>query len=105
MRNIGLASIEDVRPQLGQNSNVPHKTSLHAKFQVISSIGGRFIAPPYPRIRTLLPPFKSKKHIWALHKKYKYVNLSTKLQSYICERKGITLYFHVQSYILFKLCL
>ena len=49
--------------------------------------------------------FKSKKHIWALHKKYGYVNLSTKLQSYICERKGITLYFHVQSYILFKLCL
>ena len=57
MRNIGLASIEAVRPQLGQNSNVPHKTSLHAKFQVISSIGGRFTAPPCPRIWTLLPPF------------------------------------------------
>ena len=49
--------------------------------------------------------FKSMKHIWALHKKYKNANLSIKLHSHICERKGITLYFHVQSYILFKLCL
>ena len=57
MRNIGLASIEAVWPQLGQNSNVPHKTALHAKFQVISSIGGRFMAPACPRIWTLLPPF------------------------------------------------
>ena len=42
MRNISLASIEAVWPQLGQNSIVPHKTLLHAKF---------------PRIWTLLPPF------------------------------------------------
>ena len=56
MRNIGLASIEAVRPQLGQNSNVPHKTSLHAKFQVISSIGGRFTAPPLSKNVDFVPP-------------------------------------------------
>ena len=57
MRNIGLASIEAVRPQLGQNSNVPHKTSLHAKFQVISSIGGRFMTPPVRESGLCSPPF------------------------------------------------
>ena len=46
MRNIGLASIEAVWPQLDQSSIVPHKAPLHAKFQVISSIGGRFMALP-----------------------------------------------------------
>ena len=58
MRNIGLASIEAMWPQLGQNSIVAHKTTLHAKFQVISLIGGCFTAPPCPRIWTLVPPFE-----------------------------------------------
>ena len=73
MRNIGLASIEAVRPQLGQNSNVPHKTSLHAKFQVISSIGGRFTAPPCPRIWTLLPPFEKNKIFLIVREMYIYI--------------------------------
>ena len=68
MRNIGLASIEAVWPQLGQTSSVPHKTTLHAKFQVISSIGGHFTAPPCPRIWTLLPPpfylIKKVRKVW-----------------------------------------
>ena len=56
MRNIGLASIEAVRPQLGQNSNVPHKTSLHAKFQVISSIGAVVRHPPVRDSGLCSPP-------------------------------------------------
>ena len=32
--------------------------------------------------------FKSKKHIWALHKRYKYVNLSTKLQVTFAKEKA-----------------
>ena len=46
MKNIGLDSIEAMWPQLDQNSIVPHKTPLHGKFQVISSIGGHFMATP-----------------------------------------------------------
>ena len=57
MRNIGLASIEAVWPQLGQNSNVPHKTTLHAKFQVISSIGGQFTASTVRESGLCSPPF------------------------------------------------
>ena len=40
-----LASIEAVRPKLDQNSIVPHKSSLHAIFQVILSIGGHLWYP------------------------------------------------------------
>ena len=42
MRNIGLT----MWPQLDQNSIVPHKTTLHAKFKGISSIGGHLRQPP-----------------------------------------------------------
>ena len=58
MRNIGLASIEAVWPQLGQNSNVSYKTTLHAKFRVISSIGGCFYGTPLSKNLDFSPPFK-----------------------------------------------
>ena len=64
MRNIGLASIQAVWPQLGQNSNVPRKTPLREKFQFILSIGGRFTAPPCPseNLDFALPLLNSTSH-------------------------------------------
>ena len=55
----GLASIEAGGPQVDQKSNVPHKTTLHAKFHVISSIGGNFTALS-AGVRTLCSPPLSK---------------------------------------------
>ena len=48
VRNIGLAFIEAVWPQLDQNQNsiVLRKSSMHTKFQIILSIGGCFTLPP-----------------------------------------------------------
>ena len=51
----GLASIEAGGPQVDQKSIVPHKTTLHAKFHVISSIGGNFTALS-AGVRTLCSP-------------------------------------------------
>ena len=57
VKNIGLASIEAVWPQLDQNSIVMCKSTLHAKFQVILSIGGRFTALPVRESGLCPPPF------------------------------------------------
>ena len=43
-RKLVLASLEAKQPPHEQKSNLPHKTPLHAKFQIIPSIGGFFTA-------------------------------------------------------------
>ena len=55
VQKTGLASIEAGGSQVGQKSIVPHETTLHAKFHVISSIGGNFTAL-FAGVRSLCSP-------------------------------------------------